>query len=173
MGHLRGVGFSFSHPEARFLGPPQVTAQLTGLAAQVVPLSAGLFQSEAVTVDGIPVTAMRMLHFNNFGLDFSAIQNYTFLVEIGGKKILHLGDSDITDQNLVPFAPDLADIDVVIVPAATINLTTAIINRIRNRIAPSLIIAAHLELGITESQVKLIWGDDVTAFTQSLQFVRL
>lgn len=163
--------FLNSHLQAKLIGPPQVVSNFTG-NAQVVPLNPALFQSEETTIDGIKVKALRMVHFNNFGLDFSSVQNFAFLIEIGGKKILHLGDADYTTQNFSSFDLVNENVDVVIVPAATIKLTSPNMDLVRTLIAPGHIIAAHLETNKTESQVKAVWGNDIDVFTKSLQFLR-
>ncbi|NOT08933.1 MAG: hypothetical protein HOP28_12110 [Gemmatimonadales bacterium] len=163
--------FLASHPQAQLIGPPQVVSNFPG-NGQVSPLNPALFQSGETTIDGIRIKAFRMVHFSNFGLDFSSVQNLAFLVEIGGKKILHLGDADYTNENFAPFDFVNENVDVVILPAATFKLNAANIGLVRTLIAADNIIAAHLETSMTAGQVKVVWGDDVAVFTQSLQFLR-
>lgn len=165
------VSFLASHPLAVLAGPQQVVSRLAG-HPRVSGLSPGLYQSGETTVDGIRIRAYGMLHFNNFGVDFSSVQNVAYLVELGGRKVLHLGDADYTRENFATFDLLGERIDVVIVPAAAAKVTAANIQLVRSLIAPRLIVAAHLETAMSERQLKDAWGDDVVVFTQSLQFVR-
>lgn len=163
--------FLARHSEATLLAPPQAASNFPG-NTRVTALNPALFESREVTVGGIRIRALRMLHFNNFGLDFSGVENLAFLVDIGGKRILHLGDADYTSQNFAPFDLTDAAVDVVIVPAATVKVIGANINLVRTLIAPGNILAAHLEASMTERHVRDIWGEDVAVFSRSLQFVR-
>lgn len=165
------AGFLTSHAVTPLVVPPQVAGQLAA-HPRLISLSPALFTESETTLRGIRVRALRMVHFNNFGVDFSAVQNLAYLVEIGGKKVLHLGDADFSSQNFMPFNLAAEGIDVVIVPAATVKVTAPNIALVRTLIAPGGILAAHLETSMTAAGVRAIWGHDVDVFTQSLQFVR-
>jgi L-ascorbate metabolism protein UlaG (beta-lactamase superfamily) len=167
----RAAGFLAGHPTAGLIGPSQVAAQVAG-NARVTAITPPLLGSAETTVDGVRLRALRMVHFNNFGLDFSQVANLAFLLELGGKKILHLGDADLTSQNLAPFGLKSEQIDVVILPAATIKLTATSIEAVRSLIGAAHLVAAHLETTATEALVKAAWGADVEVFTKSLQFRR-
>jgi L-ascorbate metabolism protein UlaG (beta-lactamase superfamily) len=161
--------FLKSHLQSTLIAPPQVTKFISS-NSQVTTLAPPLFQAAETTVDGIKIKALRMVHFNNFGLDFSPLENLAFLVELGGMKILHLGDADFTEKNFAPFQLQNENIDVVIIPAATIKLTAQNLDLVKLHINPKNIIAAHLEGNVSEAQVKSVWGN-ITVFTESLQFV--
>ncbi len=163
--------FLNAHPATTVVAPTSVAAAFAG-HARVRALSPVLFHAETTVVDGITIEALRMVHFSNFGVDFSGVENIAFVVTMGGKRILHLADSDFTAANYTPFALTARNIDVAILPAAEFKLTPASIGFVRTHIAPAAIIASHLETKTSEATVKSIWGSDVKVFTSSLQFFR-
>lgn len=163
------AGYFTSQPQGWLIGPAQVVGNFPG-SLQVRTLAEGPQQTLETTIDGVRIQALPMKHFNNFGLDFSGVQNHAYLIEIGGRKILHIGDADYTAANFQGLASE--QVDVVILPAADVEVTEPNIEAVRTFIAPKNVIAAHLETHMTEQQVKAAWGADVAVFTKSLQFVR-
>jgi L-ascorbate metabolism protein UlaG (beta-lactamase superfamily) len=63
---------------------------------------------------GVPLTLFGMPHGNQ---RFQWIQNLGYLVEIGGKKILHIGDADMAPRNFEPFRLPDQKIDLALIPA--------------------------------------------------------
>jgi L-ascorbate metabolism protein UlaG (beta-lactamase superfamily) len=104
---------------ARFVSTEEATARLLDLDPDVVDRVTGLWpaEGERVTVEpaapessDLRITALRLHHGDN------PAQNLGFLVEIGGLVVMHLGDADVTAEELRPL--DLAEegIDVVLAP---------------------------------------------------------
>lgn len=65
-------------------------------------------QRKDTSAGGIEVAVLRLRH--------GATMNAGFLLNLGGKKILHLGDSDGTVENFDPFDLEREGIDVALVP---------------------------------------------------------
>jgi L-ascorbate metabolism protein UlaG (beta-lactamase superfamily) len=128
----------------RVIGPPQVTGGLNG--AQIANVSPALGSSETVTENGVQVEVLHLRHFDAFGFDFSGVENYGYLITIGGKNILHLGDVEMTVENLQNFGLAAKGIDVVLIPTfnTDAHLTTAHRDALNDQIQPANIIALHL-----------------------------
>ena len=82
--------FSSNNPNAVLFSPPGIRGNFN--PAQVNTLTPDLHTTAETTVNGIPVKILHMKHFAMFGMPFATTQNYSYLIEIGGKKVLHLGD---------------------------------------------------------------------------------
>lgn len=70
-------------------------------------------QDTTLTVNGINITALRTRHgwWKNYGLD-----HLGFIVEVNDVRVLHLGDIEMSEENLAQFRTHLVDIDVAILP---------------------------------------------------------
>lgn len=110
--HLR------ANPQARFVSTPQAVARLRaedGFAALSARVTAvGPADGEAERVDDLMLDALAMHH----GRDRRPlIENDAFLFELGDWRILHMGDSECSAEELAAFGLDEADIDVALVPS--------------------------------------------------------
>ena len=92
-------------------------------------------QKKRVTVDRIAVDAMRMRH--------GQTQNTSFLIHVGGKKILQLGDSDGEISNFDPFDLEKEKIDVAFVPYWYLLYDEGI-RVIKEQIAAKQVVAFHI-----------------------------
>ena len=134
-----------ANPNTKFVAPPQV---LSGFASssQIININVPKFSRETVTVNNITVDILSLRHFDAFGNDFSGVENYGYLIELDGFKILHLGDVDMTSENFDNF--DLANegIDLVIIPTfvQSVHMTTTNRDVMLNQINPADIIGTHL-----------------------------
>ena len=63
---------------------------------------------------GVPLTLLGLQHGSR---RFEWIQNLGYLVEIGGKKILHVGDAGMAAGNFEPFHLPAQKIDIALIPA--------------------------------------------------------
>ncbi len=103
-----------------------------------IPFQAG--SRSEFDVAGLRVTAFGITH--GFGRS-----NLAFLIEIGGMRILHLGDAaaDLTAEELVAqFAWPSLDIDVALVPYWWL-FDTALVDRVAVGIAPRYAIPMHFQ----------------------------
>jgi len=160
-----------NNANARLIAPPPVTVNFSG--SQIVNVSPARGESETLTVNGIEVEVLHLRHFDAFGNDFSSVQNFGYLVKIGGTNILHLGDVEMTVQNLQAFGLAARGIDVVLIPTFTMqaHLTTSHRDALMSQIQPDNIIALHLLSGNISSiqqQVNNLYPG-ATVFTTPLQ----
>jgi L-ascorbate metabolism protein UlaG (beta-lactamase superfamily) len=129
-----------------FAGPGGITA-LLGAAPRVTRLDVPRGERRDAVIGGMAVSAFHLRHFNAFNTDFGGVENYAWLVTVGGKRVLHLGDSDLTPENLAQFS-SLPAMDIVIVPSwgalVTSSTATAVISTTR----AGRVIATHLRFGL-------------------------
>ncbi|NOT10076.1 MAG: hypothetical protein HOP28_17930 [Gemmatimonadales bacterium] len=161
-------------PTAWFVGPTALVDLLNGLPRTVAP-NVPRGQRATILVNGVRIGILHVRHFNQFGMDFGAIDNYAYLVELGGKKILHLGDVDVTTANLSGFGLAAEGIDIVVIPAFGTLLTAASRDVINATIAPDVVIATHLRAaeGVADStQVKALYPNAIV-FRTPLDVTRM
>ena len=133
-----------NNANARLIAPPPVAANFSG--AQIVNSSPARGESETLTLNGIEVEVLHLRHFDAFGNDFSGVQNFGYLVKIGGANILHLGDVDMTVENFQNFGLVEKGIDVVLIPTfnAPAHFLTSHRDALNSEIQPAHIIGLHL-----------------------------
>ncbi|MEZ5306035.1 MAG: MBL fold metallo-hydrolase [Pyrinomonadaceae bacterium] len=69
-----------------------------------------------ITFGDVKVRFLGMPHGGNPGFDPNTMHNFGHLIEIGGKKLLHLGDADMDAEMLGKFDLEKEKIDVVFAP---------------------------------------------------------
>ncbi|PKO97726.1 MAG: hypothetical protein CVU14_09785 [Bacteroidetes bacterium HGW-Bacteroidetes-9] len=79
---------------------------------QIKITSAPMFGSEIYESGQLKVTSLVQRHM---GKEDYNVESLGFLVEIGGKKILHIGDADYTDENFAGFNLQNEHIDIAFV----------------------------------------------------------
>ena len=164
-----------NNANAKLIAPPPVAANFSG--TQIVNINPARGQSQALTVNGIEVEVLHLRHFDAFGNDFSGVQNFGYLVKIGGKNILHLGDVDMTVQNFQNFGLAEKGIDFVLIPTfnTPAHFMTSHRDALNSQIQPANIIALHLLSGSITSirqQVNSLYPG-ATIFTTPLQSVTI
>ena len=80
---------------------------------QIRPVTHEGKKSSTIDQDGIKI---RFLGLRHSGEQFKAIQNFGHLIELGGKKFLHIGDADMTAENFAAFNLAQEKIDVAFIP---------------------------------------------------------
>ena len=159
-----------NNPNVRLIAPPAVAANFAG-SSQVIAISPARGQKSSTIVNNIKVTILNMAHFippNSTG--WPTMENYAYIVEIGGKRFLHLGDNAMTSANLKNLKiAEEEQIDVVMLPAifSSIHLSASARDAMQEHIAPKHIIALHLLSGSvaqTSFNIKGIYPD-ATIFT--------
>ncbi|MCB0277891.1 MAG: MBL fold metallo-hydrolase [Calditrichaeota bacterium] len=144
--------FLSKHPQATLIAPPQVLANFN--SGQENPVSPAFSMSDAVVVDSIRITVLHMRHFNQFGNDFSAVQNFAYIVEIGGKRIIHFGDVEYADTNFTPFNLSTAVVDLVLIPTFNTLISSENNLLIKNQVNPLKIVGLHLQSTTNPSTVR-------------------
>ena len=164
-----------NNANAKLIAPPPVAANFSG--TQIVNINPARGQSQTLTENGIEVEVLHLRHFDAFGNDFSGVQNFGYLVKIGGKNILHLGDVDMTVQNFQNFGLAEKGIDFVLIPTfnAPAHFMTSHRDALNSQIQPANIIALHLLSGSIASIQQQVNGlyPGATIFTTPLQSVTI
>ncbi|MEZ6191314.1 MAG: MBL fold metallo-hydrolase [Phycisphaerales bacterium] len=169
------TSFLANNRQAKFIGPPQVRSSLAS-GPQVLNITPA-FQTGSVVIEepGLRLEVFHMEHFDQFGNDFSSVQDFTYLVTMGGVSLLHLGDVDYIDENFDNFDFLSMDIDAVVLPTFNTLLSEANKAVIIDHINPRHIIATHLRaqiLSIEEANVRALYPD-ATIFTTALDSITL
>lgn len=171
------LGFLGQHPDAKFIGPPQVRSSLVpNPHPQSIDITPA-FQTGSIIVSepGIEIEVFHMEHFDQFGNDFSSVQDFTYLVTMGGVSVFHLGDIDYIDENFENFDFASRNIDAVVLPTFNTLLSEANKAIIIDQINPKHIIATHLRAGILAQEVANVRAlyPDATIFTTALDSITL
>jgi L-ascorbate metabolism protein UlaG (beta-lactamase superfamily) len=103
------------------LTSPQVVDSLRGrlsdaseVGGRIQPRAVAPFSRRRETVAGIAVELLGLPHGG--GGRMAGVQHLGYIVELGGRRILHLGDAEIEPKLYQAFRLDTARIDVALVP---------------------------------------------------------
>jgi len=136
-----------NNPNGKVIAPPQVMVNFSG--PQFLNINPAFGESESLIVNGIELEVLHIRHFDAFGIDFSDVENFGYLINIGGFNILHLGDVFMSVENLQNFGLAEKGIDVVLIP--TFHTPAHLMNSHRDalisQVQPANIIALHLLSG--------------------------
>lgn len=112
--------FLRAHPETKFFSAPQVIEALqTKLEAEAAAgrVTALLPEAQQKLEASEKETRVELLRLPHSGGDITAsVQNLGHLVEIGGARVLHLGDADSYDAAVDHYDLEQREIDVALVP---------------------------------------------------------
>ncbi len=70
-------------------------------------------QPEVMQLGDVTITAFRLSHG---GGKYAVLQNFGFLVEIGGMRVLHVGDADMDAADFIRAGVHSMDIDIAVLP---------------------------------------------------------
>lgn len=150
--HLR------ANPRAVLVSPRQVIDSLQGrLTAdlladrRVAPRTLSPGTRRTLLVNGIPLHLLGLPHG---GRRHRHVEHLAFVVDLGGQRVLHVGDADLSEATLAPLRIDTMGIDVALLPywALTDDETR---RAVRRWIRPNRIVATHLAAGDAETGRKL------------------
>ena len=110
--HLR------ANPRATVVTSRQVIDSLFGYAA-VRSLPAGRLVSRTMrpgtrrreVISGIAVELLGLPHGGH-----PRVEHLGYIIELGGRRVLHVGDADLSEETLAPFRLDTSRIDVALLP---------------------------------------------------------
>lgn len=131
------------------------------IKGQIRPFKHEWKKSFEVNENGIKV---RLLALRHSGERARSIENLGHLIEIGGRKLLHIGDADMTDENFSAFALDKEKIDVAFIPYWYLISENGR-RLIARQFAPKQIVAVHIPPAEAESiteQIKGFYPDAVS-----------
>ena len=161
-------GFLGNQPEALALVPNSARGNFA--AARRVELSPARFDAVSVPAGEFMLTVINTRHFNQFGNDFSDLENYAYLVEISGQRILHTGDIDYASDNFQAIIDAIgAPPDALILP--TFNTLISARNRdlVTQFFPGSQVVATHFRSGslAAERNQLLAQFPDAVVFDQA------
>lgn len=161
-------------PSTKLIAPPQVRQNFSP-SDQVLTPSPARGTAEFLEINGMTIEVLHMRHFDMFGNDFSQVENFVYVIHMGGRKIVHFGDVDMVPDNLSPFGLAQAGIDAIIIPAFSTLVSSEQRDTIDLHVRPSHIVAAHL---IQDSIASITSGlqslyDAPTVLTEPFQQVEL
>ena len=120
-----------------------------------------------VIVNGLPVDLLGLPHG---GRRHRHVEHLAYVVELGGRRVLHVGDAELTEATLAPLRLDTMRIDVALLPAWAVTGDESR-QAIARWIRPKRIVAFHLSAGSGPAEVREVqaaWpGADV--FARSLE----
>lgn len=180
--HLHGDHF---HPESVGLhlknNPAAVLVSSEQIVSRVKEQFAGFSEIEKRVTQLTPAwktksefkaegIRLQVLGLRHSGANFIGIQNLGHLIEIDGKKLLHIGDADMTAENFASFRLQEEGIDVAFIPFWYLQSNSGR-TLIRDHIRPKQIIAVHVTPADAESiatQIKQT-NPEATVFTRILE----
>ncbi|HET9426137.1 MAG TPA: MBL fold metallo-hydrolase [Gemmatimonadaceae bacterium] len=114
-------------------------------------------------INGVPVEILGVTHGSGRHRD---VQHRGYIVEMGGRRILHLGDTEFTEAEFSRLRLDTARIDVALLPVWALSNNREIVER---WIKPRQVVAFHLLAADLDgaSRIERAWPGSV-AFTVSL-----
>jgi len=146
--HAESIGLHLkNNPSAILASSEQITGEVAKTFAdyekiklQIKPVSHEWKKTVEFNQDGIKV---RFLGLRHSGENFRAVQNFGHLIEVGGKKLLHIGDADMTAENFSAFNLKQENIDVAFIPYWFL-LSEDGRKLVKEQFNPKQIIAVHI-----------------------------
>jgi len=136
-----------NNPKATLVSPGQIVAEIAKNAAgfdaikpRIKEVTPAWNQKAAMDIGGIKLTVLGLRHVN---LRHREVQNLGYIVEIAGRKVLHVGDAELSDENFASFLLKDENIDVAILPAWFID-TAAGCAQVKKLIGAKHLIATHI-----------------------------
>ncbi len=134
--------------ETLFMGPQEVINDFKknfplyeNISSRIISETPDLFESKTHDFENITIRVLRVKHFGEPPWDKA--ENVCFLVTIGDKKILHVGDSIVDEKNLGKFGLEKEQVDVAIFPFWIVSSPTSK-DIIEKYINPKQILVAHI-----------------------------
>ena len=169
--HLR------ANPRATLLTSQQVIDSLSGqLSAaelrspRIVSRTTAPGMRRRESVAGITVELLGLPHA---ATRHRIVEHLGYVVEIGGRRVLHVGDTDVTEANFAAFRLDTARIDVALIPNWVV--TTDEGRRVIERwIRPRQVVAVHVGTADADRTIRDVRSamPNAVTFARSLEIRR-
>ncbi len=146
-----------------------------GLASRIDQTILPRFGSSSRQVGDVNIITVETRHFNQFDFDFSADENHAYVVEMSGKRIIHMGDIDYASDNFQAIRDSFeGDVDAVILPMFNTMLSQANANLVQQYFPEATVIAAHVRSG-NQNDLNNIqqFYPEAVVFTQPLTEIQL
>lgn len=146
--HPESIGnYLKSSPKTVFASSHQVVEEVAAKFAdyaaiknRVTPITFSLKTRQAMKLAGIDVDFLSVGHGSG---RHAVIQNLGHVITIGGKKILHVGDAEITPEIFDAFDLETKSIDIAILPYWFLTSKTGSV-LVEQHIKPKHLIAVHV-----------------------------
>lgn len=146
--HAESIGLHLkNNPRAIFASSGQAADEIAKnfadyekIKAQIKPIVYEWKKAVEYNQDGVKVRFLGLRHAN---AQFVGIQNFGHLIEVGGKKFLHIGDADMTAENFSVFDLAKENIDVAFIPYWFL-LSEQGRRLVKEQFNPKQIIAVHI-----------------------------
>ncbi len=134
---------------------------------QVRTVTPAIGERISMTVKGIEVEVLGLRHGSE---RFRWVQNLGHIVSIGGKRILHIGDADMTAGNFEAFSLAEANIDIAFIPYWFLE-SRAGRSIVREVIQPKHVISVHIPPADARTAIQTMASFDTegVAFTRMLE----
>ena len=135
-----------NNPKATLVSPQQIVAEIAKTAAfesikpRIKEVTPAWNQKAVMDIGGIKLTVLGLRHVN---LRHREVQNLGYIVEIAGRKVLHVGDAELSDENFASFLLKDENIDVAVLPAWFIDTSTGC-GQVKKLIGAKHLIATHI-----------------------------
>ena len=173
--HPQSVGLYLkSNPRSVFASSGQAVDEVAKNFAgyekvrpQIRPIAHEWKKSSEIDQEGVKIKFLGLRHS---GERFKDIQNLGHLITIGGKKLLHIGDADMTAENFSAFNLAQEKIDVAFIPYWFL-ISEQGRTLVREQFNPKHIIAVHIPPAEAEDIIAQLRKDipDAISFTKILE----
>jgi L-ascorbate metabolism protein UlaG (beta-lactamase superfamily) len=173
--HAEATGLYLkNNPQAIFASSEQGAGEIAKnfadyekIKSQIKPITHEWKKASEYTQDGIKIKFLGLRHAN---AQHISIQNLGHLIEIGGKKLLHIGDADMTAENFSAFNLAKESIDVAFIPYWFL-LSEDGRKLVKEQFNPKQIVAVHISPNEAEDVARKLKKDNpgVVAFTKILE----
>lgn len=160
-----------NNPKSMLVSSEEITGEVAKnfadyekIKAQIQPVKHEWKKTFEFERDGVKVRFLGLRHAN---AQHISIQNLGHLIEIGGKKFLHIGDADMTAENFSAFNLSKEKIDIAFIPYWFL-LSAEGRALVKEQFNPKTIIAVHIppdESEETVAELKKVYPDAI-AFTK-------
>ncbi len=137
--------FLVSNPETVFVSTPQAVDRLVSepgaeiVRARVRAVLPAPGEAERLEVAGVGITVLNLHH----GPRVPPVENLGFVVELGGRRFLHFGDTEAKIDDFRPYLELLRGTEVALLPFWFLSSEWRA-EMVRREIAPRGIVVAHL-----------------------------
>jgi L-ascorbate metabolism protein UlaG (beta-lactamase superfamily) len=136
-----------NNQKATLVSPGRVVSEIAKNAAgfdaikpRIKEVTPAWNQKAVMDIGGIKLTVLGFRHVN---LRHREVQNLGYIVEIGGRKVLHVGDAELSDENFASFLLKDENIDAAILPAWFLDTSTGC-EQVKKLIGAKHLIATHI-----------------------------
>jgi L-ascorbate metabolism protein UlaG (beta-lactamase superfamily) len=109
-------------------------------ACRLIKLNPDLHSSTDITVNGISIQAISMVHD---GKEYVDVKNLAYIIDIEGRKVLHTGDAKVIEENYLNLNLPEKNIDLLIAPFPYVGISKGR-QVVEQYIKPQKMVANHL-----------------------------